>query len=57
MSSLGCFDVICISIIALNQKMISNDASNWKDRENFIFLCATRICALGKKRGGGDDKK
>lgn len=39
--------------------MISNDASNLKGIDNFIFVFATWICALGKKKAGrwGDDKK
>lgn len=52
-SSLKCLDVIGISIIALNHKTISNDASHGKYIDNVIFVFATCICALekGKKAG------
>lgn len=33
--------------------MISNDASNLKCIDNFIFVFATWICALGEKKSGG----
>lgn len=52
MSSLKCLDAIGISIIALHQKMISNDASNVKYIDNFIFVFAPWICGIEGEKSG-----
>lgn len=55
MSSLKLLDVMSISIIALNHKMISNDASNWKYIDNFIVVLLLVFVLLRKRKW--DDKK
>ena len=44
-------------VITLNQKMISNDASNLKYGDNFIFVFVTWIRALEEKKKVGSQKK
>lgn len=56
-SSLKCLEVIGISIIALNHKTISNDASHGKYIDNVIFVLLLVLVLSRKKKKSGMTKR